>query len=115
MVTTTALVYIIPTLVIGLAVLVACDTQSARRPEERQRVGQMVGQSLEDATITSQVRSKLVRDATPGLNEIGVQTAAGVVRLEGVVANERAKERAQALAREVGGVRDVVNNLKVQG
>jgi osmotically-inducible protein OsmY len=114
MVTTTALAFIIPTLVIGLAVLVACDTQTARRPEE-QRVGQMAGQALEDATITSQVRSRLAGDATPGLNEIGVQTDRGVVRLEGIVASETAKQRAQTLAREIGGVRDVVNNLKVQG
>ncbi len=113
MVTTTALVYIIPTLVIGLAVLVACDTQTARRPDEP-RVGQMAGQALEDGTITSQVRSKLAGDATPGLNEVGVQTDRGVVGLEGIVANEGAKQRAQALAREVSGVRDVVNNLKVQ-
>lgn len=105
---------IIPVLVIALAVLVACDTQVARRAEEP-RQGAPAGQALQDATITSQVKSKLTLDGTPGLDEIGVQTDRGVVRLEGIVGNDDARQRATRLAREVGGVRDVVNNVKVQG
>jgi osmotically-inducible protein OsmY len=37
------------------------------------------------------------------------------VQLNGTVDNERTKQRATEMARQVEGVRRVVNNLKVQG
>jgi osmotically-inducible protein OsmY len=37
------------------------------------------------------------------------------VQLSGTVDNERTKQRATEIARQVDGVRRVVNNLKVQG
>jgi osmotically-inducible protein OsmY len=43
-----------------------------------------------------------------------VNTTQGTVYLNGVVENAEAKQRAAALAWEVKGVKEVVNNLKLQ-
>jgi hyperosmotically inducible protein len=47
--------------------------------------------------------------------KINVDTNQGTVHLNGTVDSPAAKERAAELARQVEGVRQVVNNLKVQG
>ena len=68
-----------------------------------------------DATITASVKSKLARETAATLLKVNVDTNAGVVELNGNVDTERTKQRATELARQVEGVRKVVNNLKVQG
>jgi len=47
--------------------------------------------------------------------KVDVDTTNGIVQLNGTVDNERMKQRATELARQVDGVRRVVNNLRVQG
>jgi BON domain/PRC-barrel domain len=68
-----------------------------------------------DATITASVKSKLAREKAATLLKVNVDTNEGVVELNGNVDSERTKLRATELARQVEGVRKVVNNLKVQG
>jgi sporulation protein YlmC with PRC-barrel domain len=67
-----------------------------------------------DAAITSKVKLKLAAEKASTLAKIDVDTRQGVVQLSGTVENERMKQRAAELAREVNGVRRVVNTLKVQ-
>ena len=68
-----------------------------------------------DATITASVKSKLAREKAATLLKVNVDTNEGVVQLSGNVDSEQTKQRATELARQVEGVRKVVNNLKVQG
>ena len=68
-----------------------------------------------DATITAGVKSKLAREKAATLVKVNVDTNEGVVQLSGNVDSEQTKQRATELARQVEGVRKVVNNLKVQG
>jgi hypothetical protein len=68
-----------------------------------------------DATITASVKSKLAREKAATLLKVNVDTNEGVVELNGSVDSERTKQRATELARQVEGVRKVVNNLKIQG
>jgi hyperosmotically inducible protein len=49
------------------------------------------------------------------LIKVNVDTNQGVVDLNGSVDSVHTKQRAAELARQVDGVRKVVNNLKVQG
>jgi BON domain-containing protein/PRC-barrel domain protein len=67
-----------------------------------------------DASITASVKSKLAMEKAATLLKVNVDTTQGVVQLNGTVDNERTKQRATELARQVEGVRKVVNNLKVQ-
>jgi hyperosmotically inducible periplasmic protein len=61
------------------------------------------------------VKSKLAREKAATLVKVNVDTNEGVVQLSGNVDSEQTKLRATELARQVEGVRKVVNNLKIQG
>ncbi len=76
--------------------------------------GESLGQNIDDTTITTTVKSKLALEKASSLTRVGVDTVKGVVHLTGVVENPELKQRAESVARGVGGVRDVVNNLQVQ-
>ena len=76
--------------------------------------GKTAGQNVDDATITTEVKSKLAADRVSSLTRIDVDTDLGTVYLNGAVENSAAKSRAEDLARQVSGVRKVVNNLQVQ-
>lgn len=77
--------------------------------------GRTAGESIDDVTITSTVKAKLVADRAVNLTRIDVDANRGVVYLTGTVESEAQKLRVQALAESVGGVKDVVNNLQVSG
>jgi len=74
--------------------------------------GESLGQNVDDTTITTSVKSKLAVDKANSLSRIGVETVKGTVYLTGVVENAATKDRAATVAREVGGVKNVVNNLQ---
>ena len=76
-----------------------------------ERTGELVG----DAAITTAVKSKLFGDTATTVWDINVDTKDGVVTLNGTVKNQAEADRAVALARAAGGVKRVVNNLKIVG
>lgn len=69
--------------------------------------------NLDDATIATRVRTALLNE--PELKALGIEVQAenGVVTLVGAVPSEPQVARAVAVARTVGGVRDVRSSLKV--
>jgi hypothetical protein len=77
--------------------------------------GSGVRTTWHDASITASVKTKLATEKAATLLKVDVDTNQGVVQLNGSVDSERTKLRASELARQVDGVRQVVNNLKVQG
>jgi len=76
--------------------------------------GQSAGQYVDDRTITSTVKAKLVADKAANLTRIDVDTTNRVVYLNGIVQSREQKARAEQLAMQVGGVREVKNNLQIQ-
>jgi len=76
--------------------------------------GQTAGQYIDDSTITTSVKAKLVVDKVANFTRIDVDTTNRVVSLNGVVESTEQKERAEQLAMEVSGVRRVDNNLQIQ-
>lgn len=76
--------------------------------------GQTAGQYIDDSTITTSVKTKLVVDKVANFTRIDVDTTNRVVSLNGVVESTEQKERAEQLALEVSGVRRVDNNLQIQ-
>jgi hyperosmotically inducible periplasmic protein len=77
--------------------------------------GQTAGKYVDDRTITASVKSKLVADRASNLTRVDVDTTNHVVSLNGIVESPDQKRRAEELASEVSGVRQVNNNLQVQG
>ena len=74
-----------------------------------------VGQVIDDTSITTEVKTKLVADALSNLTKIGVSTRNGVVTLTGDVAAPEIKARAVHIASTVKGVRSVVDSIQVAG
>jgi hyperosmotically inducible protein len=77
--------------------------------------GKTASESIDDASITAAVKTRLASEKVATLTKVDVDTNKGTVYLTGNVDNLMMKQRAADLARSVKGVREVVNNLKVQG
>ena len=96
----------ISTLGLGLAMtLPLCPTALAAEPSAAQR--------LDNATIVTKIKAKLVADsATRGFN-INVDAQNGVVTLRGTAPSEGAKAKAEEIARSIRGVTEIKNELLV--
>jgi len=66
-----------------------------------------------DAGITTNVKTKLAADDTVKAYQVDVDTRNGVVTLSGAVETAVAKDQAIRIARETDGVRDVIDQIRV--
>lgn len=87
-------------MVIALALGACSSTKSA-------------GTQVDDAAITASVKAKMAADGDINPFNIDVDTNEGVVTLQGRVAKEEARTKAERLARETDGVKRVINLVKV--
>jgi len=76
--------------------------------------GKTVGDTIDDATITTRVKTALLNDPDVGGMRIDVDTFKGVVTLSGRVKTKEEEAKALSLARKIGGVTDVKSTLLVQ-
>ena len=76
--------------------------------------GKTVGETIDDATVTTRVKTALLNDPDVGGLRIDVDTFKGVVTLSGRVKSKDEEAKAVALARKVGGVTEVKSTLQVQ-
>lgn len=76
--------------------------------------GSTLGQNIDDTNITTEIKAKLAAEKAATLTRVHVETQQGTVYLTGVVATEALKEHASEVAGKIHGVRQVVNNIKVQ-
>jgi hyperosmotically inducible protein len=76
--------------------------------------GQTAGQYVDDTAITTSVKAKLTAEKAANFTRIDVDTTNQVVTLNGIVESADQKARAEQLARPVGGVKSVKNNLQIQ-
>ena len=72
-----------------------------------------VGTQVDDAGITAKVKAKLAADGDINPFNIDVDTNEGVVTLQGRVAKEEARTKAEQIARDTDGVKRVINLVKV--
>ena len=73
-----------------------------------------VGSYIDDTTITAAIKARLLEDKTTGGMSINVDSLGGVVALSGFATSNAEKARAEVIAREAKGVKDVRNNLIVR-
>jgi osmotically-inducible protein OsmY len=76
--------------------------------------GKTVGETIDDATITTRVKTSLLNDPDVGGMRIDVDTFKGVVTLSGRVKTKEEEAKAIALARKVGGVKEVKSTLQIE-
>ena len=72
------------------------------------------GEYVDDSTITSKVKAAIFDDPALKVFQINVETFKGEVQLSGFVDTAEAKQKAGEVARGVGGVKSVKNNLIVK-
>jgi hyperosmotically inducible protein len=73
-----------------------------------------VGAYVDDATITTRVKSRFAEDKTVAATRIQVETLKGVVQLSGFAVSEAEKQRAAQIAASVPGVKQVQNAVVVR-
>ena len=71
-------------------------------------------ETVDDATITTRVKTSLLNDPDVAALRIDVDTFKGVVTLSGAVKTAAERDKAIALARKIGGVTDVKSTLQIQ-
>ena len=76
--------------------------------------GKTVGDTIDDATITTRVKTAFINDEQVGALRIDVDTFKGVVTLSGRVKSKDEEQKAIALARSVTGVLDVKSTLQIE-
>jgi hyperosmotically inducible periplasmic protein len=75
---------------------------------------QTVGAYIDDATITTQVKSRMLDNPGVAGTSISVETLNGTVMLSGFAKSEAEKATAEKIARGVGGVKSVKNEIAVR-
>ena len=92
---------------LALTLLTAVGCASTQKQEG-------TGEYVDDSVITSKVKAAILNE--PGLSsaEINVETFKGVVQLSGFVSSRADINKAVTVARGVGGVKSVNNDMKLK-
>lgn len=72
------------------------------------------GEYVDDSVITTKVKAAILNEATLKVAEINVETFKGVVQLSGFVGTQADIDKAIAVARAVGGVKSVKNDMRLK-
>ena len=72
------------------------------------------GAVVSDSWITTKVKSDLAVEKDVDATDIGVHTYEGVVTLSGNVDNQAEADKAVRVAKDIKGVKSVVNNMHVK-
>jgi len=88
-----------------IAVFLGCASTPTR---------ESTGEYIDDSTITTKVKAAIFNDPSLKVFQINVETFKGEVQLSGYVDSAQHVEKAGEVARKVGGVKSVKNNLNVK-
>lgn len=72
------------------------------------------GEYVDDTVITGKVKSAILNEPTLKVAEINVETFKGIVQLSGFVSSQAAATKAVSVARDVGGVKSVKNDMQIK-
>jgi osmotically-inducible protein OsmY len=72
-----------------------------------------IGDKIDDASITAQVKSSLLSHRSTSAMHTGVTTTDGVVTLSGIAKNDAEKSLVTKLTSDINGVTSVINNMTI--
>ena len=78
------------------------------------RYKESTGEVIDDSGITHRVKGALGKDTMYKYPDVKVSTFKGTVQLSGFVNDRAQKSRAMELAKDVEGVKEVVNNITIK-
>lgn len=81
---------------------------------ESTRTQEGTGEYIDDTVITTKVKAAFLNDPALKAAEINVETYKGIVQLSGFVRSNAAADRAVVVARGVGGVKSVKNDMRLK-
>jgi hyperosmotically inducible protein len=109
------------TSIAALASLAGCSSdrtvqgEMEKQGEAAERQMDKMGQNIDDAAITTAVKSKLAADVRLStIADISVETENGVVTLDGAVESDAIKAAAEDAAHSVDGVLRVSKQIRVE-
>jgi osmotically-inducible protein OsmY len=76
--------------------------------------GEKTGEYVDDAWITTKVKSELIADSDTKAGNINVETSNGKVTLTGTAKTWQESDKAAQIARNIKGVTGVENDIRVQ-
>jgi len=91
------------------ALLVAASGCETNSKDERSE-----GRTIDDKHITENVEKSLDKEPTYKFSEVKVSTFAGIVQLSGFVNTEGEKSRAEEIAENTDGVKQVANGIALK-
>ncbi len=94
----------------GLAALALLATSGCAVTRGQESVGAYV----DDATITTQIKSRFIENKEVDASSIRVETLNGTVMLSGFAKSGTEKGTAEAIARKVNGVKSVKNEIAIR-
>jgi osmotically-inducible protein OsmY len=103
----TLLAPVAPVALVALALLVTTGCAVSRGQ-------QTTGAYIDDATITTQVKSRMLSNPDVAGTSISVETLNGTVMLSGFAKSALEKSTAERIARDVHGVKAVRNEVAVR-
>ena len=72
------------------------------------------GEYIDDTVITTKVKAAIIGESTLKSSEINVETFKGVVQLSGFVSSQAEIDLAVQVAKGIGGVKSVQNDMHVK-
>jgi osmotically-inducible protein OsmY len=96
------------------AIAIVCAAAFAATGCAVSRGQETVGAYVDDATITTQIKSRFVENNQVDAASIHIETLKGTVLLSGFAKNATEKATAERLARGVNGVNSVKNEITVR-
>lgn len=95
---------------IALAVFLTMSVAACAAISGRETAGEYV----DDATITTKVKTAILNEPTLKSRQISVETMQNAVQLSGFVDSAQTKTKAGEIARSIVGVRSVKNDLIIR-
>ena len=77
------------------------------------KVVETMGEKIDDASITAQVKSSLLSHRSTSALKTKVSTTDGVVTISGIAKNDAEKTLVTKLASDINGVTSVINNMTI--
>jgi len=88
--------------------------KSKQVADKTEKAAKKTGKVITDASITTEVKTRLMKDKVARAASIDVDTKDGVVTIAGSVPTETDKARIGRLVEKTTGVKSVTNNLTIK-
>lgn len=107
--------HLLPVALVSAAFLAGCGTLAGSPDRADGAPHRTVGEAVDDAKIVTELKAKFAADPDLSALKINIDSTQGFVRLKGEVKTFAIRQKADAMARAVKGVKSVDNQLLITG